>query len=89
MSATLSNAELAIRRGIAGHTNKWVAEAIGMDETFLSRFLSGERGLKIDQIGPALQAMGLKLVDADEVTIPAKRLASLEYLAAESLGAFK
>lgn len=89
MNAIGSNTELLIRRGIASHTNKRVAEAIGSDETFMSRFLSGERGLKIDQIGPALMAMGLKLVDVEEVTVPAKRLASLEYLAAESLGAFK
>lgn len=46
-------------------------------------------GLKLSDIGAALSAMGLKLVDADEVTVPAKRLASLEYLAAESLGVFK
>lgn len=89
MSAIGSNTELLIRRAIASHTNKRVAEAIGCDETFVSRFLSGERGLKLSDIGAALSAMGLKLVDADEVTVPAKRLASLEYLAAESLGVFK
>lgn len=89
MSAIGSNTELLIRRAISGHTNKRVAEAIGCDETFVSRFLSGERGLKLCDIGAALEAMGLKLVDVEEVTVPAKRLASLEYLAAESLGAFK
>lgn len=89
MSAINSNSELLIRRGIAGRTGKQVAEAIGTDDTFISRFLSGERGLKIDQIGPALAAMGLKLVDAEEQTINPKRLEALEYLAGESLGVTK
>jgi hypothetical protein len=76
---------LLLRRLAVAH-QKVVAAAIGADETLVSRFASGERGLRIGQIGPALQALGLKLVDSEEVTIPAKKLEALMFLARESLG---
>jgi hypothetical protein len=89
MSASGSTTELLIHRRLAESTAKAVAEAIDSDETHISKFRSGERGLKINQIGPALAAMGLKLVDSDETFIHPKRLAALECLAGESLGALK
>lgn len=89
MSAPTSNVESILLHRLAIAHQKVVAAAIGSDETLVSRFASGERGLRIGQIGPALKALGLKLVDADEVTVPAKRLEALAYLAGESLGVTK
>lgn len=86
MPSSNSIYESLLLRRLAVVHQKTVAAAIGSDETLISRFASGERGLRIGQIGPALQALGLKLVDSEEVTIPAKKLESLMYLARESLG---
>ena len=81
MSATGSATESMILRRLAQVHQKTVATAIGSDETLVSRFASGERGLRINQIGPALEAMGLKLVDASEQTVDSKYLESLRNLA--------
>ena len=85
MAAMGRNTELMIHRHLAGHTAKAVSEAIGGDETLISRFKSGERGLRIEQIGPFLEAVGLKLVANDEVTVDPKYLESLRNLAARGI----
>ena len=81
MSAISSSTESLLLRRLAQVHQKAVAAAIGADETLVSRFASGERGLRIQQIGPALEALGLKLVDATEQTVDAKYLESLRNLA--------
>lgn len=81
MSAPTSNIESMLLRRLAQVHQKTVAEAIGSDETHVSRFASGERGLRIHQLGPALDSLGLKLVDASDVTVDAKYLESLRNLA--------
>jgi hypothetical protein len=69
MAATNSKTELEIRRGIALAGNKTVAEAIGGDETLVSRFLSGERGMRIDHLGPLLDRIGLKVVPISDTSV--------------------
>ena len=52
----------------------------------MGRIMSGEQGLRVDQIGPAFAAIGMRVVTEDEVIISSieldaiRRLASL-YLA--------
>lgn len=70
-----------------------VARITGIDHTHLSKFVGADpitgRGLRIDQIGPVLAALGLVVIecDGDAVTMPAKRAEALAYLAAEALAA--
>ena len=89
MSAPTSMVESLLLRRLASVHQKVVAAAIGSDETLVSRFASGDRGLRINQIGPALESLGLKLVSADEVTLPADELNALQILARKSLGVTK
>ena len=87
MTATTSNLESLILRRFAVVGQVAVEKETGIDNTLLSRFLSVERGLRIDQIGPVLKALGLVVIECDgaTVTMPAKRADALAYLAAEAL----
>ena len=89
MTTRSSTTESLLLLRLAQTTHTTVAKAISTDDAHISRFASGERGLRINQIGPALEAMGLKIVDINDATVPAKRLEALEYLAGESLGVTK
>ena len=86
MTATTSTTESLILRRLAAVHQKTVAVAIGSDEGTVSRFASGERGLRIHQVGPAFDALGLKLVPINEVSIPREELEALRVLARKSLG---
>lgn len=81
MSASTSNTESLLLRRLAQVHQTTVAEAIGSSTTHISHFASGERGLRIHQLGPALEALGLKLVDVNEQTVDPKYLESLRNLA--------
>lgn len=81
MTTTTSSVETMILRQLAFCTQKAVADAIGAEETHVSRFASGERGLRITQLGPALKAMGLKIVPADEVTVDAAEFKAVQTIA--------
>ncbi len=83
MSATHSKTELSIRKGIAMASNKAVAEAIGSDETLLSRFLSGERGIRLEQIGPMLEKIGYKLVPVTDTSVDPDEWAAVRNLASK------
>lgn len=73
------------RLAIVGQTK--VSEVTGIDHTLISRFVSGERGLRIDQIGPVLDALGLRLVEANGEmrTIGADEHEALKLLARKGL----
>ena len=86
--STSATMRMILRQLAIVHQNT-VASAIGSDETHISKFASWERGLRIHQIGPALEVMKLKLVSADEVTLPADELNALQILARKSLGVTK
>ncbi|MEI6738009.1 MAG: hypothetical protein WCL29_05970 [Pseudomonadota bacterium] len=64
-----------------------VAVDTGIDNTHLSRFVGVGSGLRIDQIGPVLEALGLTVIECDGamVTMSAKRADAIAYLAAEAL----
>lgn len=84
--ASDSTVESMLLRGLASVGQRTVADAIGGDETLVSRFASGTRGLHIGQIGPAFAAMGLKIVPADSVNVPLSELQALRTLARKALG---
>ena len=84
--ATDSTVESMLLRALASVGQRTVAEAVGGDETLISRFASGARGLHINQMGPALDAMRLKIVPADSVSIPVAELEALRTLARKALG---
>lgn len=84
--ATDSNVESLLLRALASVGQRTVADAVGGDETLISRFASGSRGLHINQMGPALDAMRLKLVPSDSVSIPLSELEALRTLARKALG---
>ena len=77
--------ESLILRRLAAVHQKTVAMAVGGDETLVSRFASGDRGLRIGQLGPAFAAMGLKVVAEDAVVIDASELTALRILARKAL----
>ena len=81
ISASTSNLESDLLRRRAVIHDKVIADVIGQDVTFVSRFFSGERGLRINQIQSALETLGLKIVPADEVSISQKEIDSLRHLA--------
>lgn len=83
MSATHSKIELEIRRGIAQAGSKAVAEAIGGDETLVSRFLSGERGMRIEHIGSMLEKIGLKVVPATDTSVDPVEWQAVQTLASK------
>ncbi len=87
MTTSTSNIESLILRRFAVAGQVAVEKETGIDNTMLSRFLHGERGLRLDQIGPVLTALGLMVIECDGavVTMPARRANALMYLAAEAL----
>lgn len=62
-----------------------VSRLTGVDNTQLSHFVGGDRGLRIDQIEPVFSALGLKVVAADAVTVDAEYLGALETLSMRAL----
>ena len=85
MNATSSNIALLIHHQLALTTGERVAAAIQSVETHISKFRAGERGIRIDQVGPFFGAIGLKLVPADEVTVDPKYLEALRTMAARGI----
>ena len=86
-AATTSNLESLILRRVASVKNSTVAAAIGHDDGHVSRICSGERGLKLAELQPFLDALGLKVSECDGpmVSIPVKTLEALRHLVKESL----
>lgn len=87
MANTSREVSLILRR-FAATSQAEVARLTGVDNTLLSKFLSGERGLRLDQIGPVLAALGLSIaenVTGDLVTVTREKYEALRLLAAEEL----
>jgi len=87
LPAPSSSVEALILRRSATVKNDSIGQAIGHDNGHVSRVLSGERGIRINEIGAFLKAIGLKVIECDgpTVTIPAEELASIKYLARKGL----
>ena len=62
-----------------------VERQAGVDNTQLSKFCSGERGLRIDQLEPVLSALGLKIVDINSLEVDADYMRALEVISVRSL----
>ena len=85
--ATTSRLSNEILRKAAGVKNAVIATAIGHDDGHVSRILSGERGLRLDELQPFLSSLGMRVIDSDGemVNISADKLAALKLLAREAL----
>lgn len=86
-AATPSNLESLVLRRLAGVKNLSVAQAISHDEAHVSRIASGERGLRLHELEPFFNALGLRLIECDGavVSLPAEEVASMRYLARKAL----
>ena len=62
-----------------------VERQTGVENTQLSKFTKGERGLRIDQIEPVLTALGLKVVPISTIEVDAEYLGALEILSRRAL----
>lgn len=62
----------AILRAIATVKNQAVADAIGRDDSTVSRIVSGESGVKLDVLQPFLACLGLKVVPFGHICIDAE-----------------
>jgi hypothetical protein len=74
------------RFAVVGQTE--VERQSGVDNTLLSKFVKGERGLRIDQIEPVLKALGLALIEAgegDTITVSKIRYEALRALARDGI----
>jgi len=81
------NFEADLLRRRSATQDKQIADAIDGDVSFISRFFSGERGLRINQIEPVLRVIGLKVVPAETQLISNDELEALRVLARKALGA--
>jgi hypothetical protein len=61
-------AQVVMQR-LAKVKNQAVAEAIGKDESTVSRIVSGDTGIKLADLQPFLSALSLKVVDAGQVCV--------------------
>ena len=82
-----SNYLALIFHHISLHKGKEVAEAIGHAESYISRLKSGEAAIKLSELQPFFEAIGLKLMacDGESVTIPKEKYDALRLLAKEAL----
>jgi transcriptional regulator with XRE-family HTH domain len=76
-----------ILRRLASTRNRVVAEALGVDDTTVSRISSGERGIPLDKLEKFLGALGIAGVEVGgrHVTISAEKYQALLVLAREAL----
>lgn len=65
--------------------NLTIAEAVGRDESWVSKLVAGETGVKIDQMDNFLESLGMKLVPKDAVVVDEAYLKALRVLAGKEL----
>lgn len=70
---------------LASVKNQDVGNAIGKDESTVSRIASGELGIKLADLHGFLGALGLKVVDANQVCIDRQIYESYKTLATAAL----
>jgi transcriptional regulator with XRE-family HTH domain len=68
-SASARKLVQVILQSLARAKNQAVAEAIGKDESTVSRIASGDTGIKLTDLQPFLSALGLKVVGANQVCV--------------------
>lgn len=84
-SATARKFVQLVLQKVASVKNQAVAEAIGKDESTVSRIVSGESGIKLADLQPFLAALGLKVVGSDQVCIDRAIYESYKTLATAAL----
>lgn len=65
--------------------NDEVANACGREASWVSKLVAGDTGLRLSQLQPFLDALGLKLVPKDEVSVRLEVLGAYKTLAREAL----
>lgn len=84
-TATARKLVQVVLQRLAKAKNQTVAEAIGKDESTVSRIASGESGIKLADLQPFLGSLGLKVVSADQVCIDRAIYESYKTLATAAL----
>lgn len=84
-SASARKLVQVVLQKLAKAKNQTVAEAIGKDESTVSRIVSGEVGIKLNDLQPFLGSLGLKVVGADQVCIDRAIYESYKTLATAAL----
>ena len=75
-------AQILMQR-IAAVKNQAVAQAIRKDESTVSRIISGESGIKLDDLGAFLAALDMKVVGRNQVCVDKDEYLSYRSLAAK------
>lgn len=85
--SNVSNSHFVILSLFAKVGQTAIADKTGIDNTVLSRFACGERGLTIQQLGAVLDAIGGAVVDTggDAITIPRAKYEALRVLARDGI----
>lgn len=75
--------QLLMRR-IAAVKNQTLSVAIGRDESTVSRIVSGETGIRLTELQAFLDALGVKVVDANQYCVPRDLWEAYRVIAARS-----
>lgn len=83
--------ESTLLRRVNSTKQKVVAEAIGVSISTMNGIYAGRVGVTLARIGPLLETLGLRVVDAGDggetVTVPAEEYHALKTLARKGLDA--
>jgi len=87
MIADTRNTEALILRRLATVKNQVVGEAIGHDDSHVSRIAANERGIRLRELEAFFKALGLRVIECDgaTVTLPADELDALKLFARKGL----
>lgn len=80
-SASARKLAQVILQRLATVKNQAVAEAIGKDESTISRIVSGESGIKVSDLQSFLAALSLKCVDVNQYCVPKEEYEAYRTLA--------
>lgn len=83
--ASARNLVQVILQRLARVKNSRVAEAIGKDESQVSRIVAGDSGIKLADLYPFLEALDLKVVDRSKVCVDRSVFEAYRTLAAKAM----
>ena len=85
--ASTRNIEQEVLRAIAERGVGTVAQRIGLDDSSVSRIISGQQGIKLEHLEPFLRSLGMRIIttEAEIVAMPADELEALRVLAMKGL----
>ena len=87
MAKTTNNTESLMLRRVAEVTQVKVANTLGRDSSYVSRFFARTGGLHIDELEDVFSTLGLKLIQCEEdtVTLPKEQYEALRILAKKGI----